>query len=68
MYLSEMQKKCWEKDFPFRDKCISVGYLKLSLLLREYFWSAVNVLKNTMELLPIIKKDFFEPNCFHSDQ
>ena len=62
-----MPKKAWQKVFPFRDKCISIGYLKLSLLCREYFWSAVNVLKSSPEILPIIKIDFSELNCLHSD-
>ena len=57
-----------EKFFPFRGKCILIGYLKLSLLRREYFWSEVNVLKNSPEICPIIKRDFFELNCLDSDQ
>ena len=67
-YISKMPKKSWENVFPFRDKCISIGYLKLFLLRREYFWSTVNVLKSSHEILPIIKRDFFKLNCLHIDQ
>ena len=63
-----MPKKSWEKVFPFRDSYISIGYVKLSLLRKRYFWSAANVLKNIPEILPFIKSDFFEINCLHSDQ
>ena len=54
-----MPKKSWEKVFPFRDSYISIGYVKLSLLRKQYFWSAANVLKNIPEILPFIKSDFF---------
>ena len=38
------------------------------LLRTEYFWLAVNVLKNSPEILPITKEEFFEINCLHSDE
>ena len=63
-----MPKKSLGKVFPFRDKYISIGYLKLSLLRRKYFWLAVNVLKNTTERLPITRRGFFELNYLHSEQ
>ena len=63
-----MPKKNWEKVFPFRDNCISLGSFKLSLLRREYFWPAVNVLKKRPEILAITKRDFFEFNFLQSDQ
>ena len=66
--MSKIQKKNWKKVFSFRDNCIWVGWVKLSLLRREYFWPAVNVLKNSPEILPITKREFFEVNCLHSDQ
>ena len=62
------KKKNWDKVFPFRDNYISIGYVKLSLLRRRYFWSAVNVLKNSPEILLIIKIRFFELNFLHSVQ
>ena len=45
-----------------------MGRVNLFLLRREYFWQAVNVLKNIPKILPITKRDFFELNCFHIDQ
>ena len=35
IYISKMSKKSWQKIFYFRDKCISIDYLKFSLLRRE---------------------------------
>ena len=61
-----MLKKSCKKILPFTENCISIGYLKLSLLRRQYFWSAVNVFKNSPEILPLTKRDFFELNSFHS--
>ena len=63
-----MQKKVEKRFFFFRDDYISIGCVKLSLLRREYFWAAVNMLKNSPKILPITKRDFFELNCLHSDQ
>ena len=58
----------WEDVFCFCDNSIWVGCLKLSLLRREYLWSALNVLRNTVQNLPITKRYFFQLNCLHSDQ
>ena len=63
-----MPKKSLEKVLLFRDNYISIGYVKLPLLRRLYFWSAVKVLKNRPEILPIINRDFFEILCLPSDQ
>ena len=63
-----MPKNNWEKVFPFRDNIISIGYVKFPLLRTQYFWPAVNVFKNSPEILPITKSDFFEFNCLHSDR
>ena len=54
MSISKMAHKSWEKVFPFRDNCISIGSIKLSLLRREHLWLAVNVSKNVLRfcLLP----------------
>ena len=61
-------EKNWEKVFTFRGNCIWIGYFTSFLLRREYYWLAVNVLKNSSEILLITKRDFSELNCFHSDQ
>ena len=52
-------KKKLRKGFFFGDDCIWSGCIKLSLLKREYFWTIVNVLKNSPKILPITKRDFF---------
>ena len=39
-----------EKVFPFRDNCIWIGCVKLSLLRRECCWPVVNVLKNSPKI------------------
>ena len=52
----------------FWDNSIWIGFVKLSLLRREYLSRAVNALTNTFKTLHIIKRDFFQPNCLHSDQ
>ena len=62
-----MQKKI-EKIFFFWDNCIQIGYVKLSLLSREYLSSAINVLKNSLKILHITKRDLFQLNYLHSDQ
>ena len=38
-------EKNGEEVFPFRDNCIWIGCIKLSLLRREYLWPAFNLLK-----------------------
>ena len=68
IYISKIPKKGWENVFPFRDNYISISYVKLCLLRRQYFWSAVNLLKNSLEILPIIKRDFLEINRIQSHQ
>ena len=61
-------EKSWQKVFPFRDNCIWNRCVKLPLLRREYWWPAVNVLKNSPKILPLTMRGFFEFNCLHSDQ
>ena len=57
-----------ENVFCFLDNCVWIGSLKLSLLRREYLSSAVNMLTNIPKILHMTKRDFFQLNCFHSDQ
>ena len=47
-----------EKVFCFRDTCIWIGCVKLSLLRREYLPSALSVLGNSLEILHITNRDF----------
>ena len=56
------------KSFYFWDKCIRIGYFKLSLLKREFLSSALNILTNSLKILHINKRDFYQLNCFHSGQ
>ena len=55
MYISKMLRKSWEKFLPFRDNCVLIGYVKLSVLRGKYFWSAVNLLKKRAEIFEISK-------------
>ena len=38
------------------------------VLRREYFSFAVNVLRTSLKILLITKRDLSQPNCLHSDQ
>ena len=60
--------KNWESVFSFWDRWIWIGYLKLTLLKREYFPSAVNVWRNSLKNLHMTKRGFFELNSFQSNQ
>ena len=59
MQISKMQQKIDEKFFFFSDSCVRIGFVKLSLLRREYLSSAVNVLTNSYKALCLTKTDFF---------
>ena len=60
-------QKSREKAFSFSDKCIWIVCIELSLLIREYFSSAVNMWKNSLKTLHVTKSDFFQLNYFRSD-
>ena len=51
----------------FWDNGVRIGYVNLSLLTREYFSSAVNVLTNTDKALHLTKKDFFQLDYLQND-
>ena len=61
-------KNRWEPICCFWDSCIWIGWVKLSLLRREYLSSAVNMLINSLTVLHITKRTFFQLNFLHSDQ
>ena len=63
----ENARKNWEKAFCFWDNFVRIGCVKLSLLRREYWSSAVNVLTNTYKALLLTKTDFFRLNYLHND-
>ena len=47
-----------ENNFRSLDKCIWIGSIQLSLLIREYLSSAVNVLRKGLKNIPVSKSDF----------
>ena len=56
-----------EKSFYFRNNCVPIGCVKLCLLRREYWSSAVNVLTNTYKALHLTKTDSFRLNYLQHD-
>ena len=63
----ENARKIREKVFRFWDNCFRTGSVKLSLLRREYWSSAFNVLTNTYKALLLTKTDFFRLNFIQND-
>ena len=51
-------EKNWENNFRSWDKCIWIGSIELSLLIREYLSSAVNVLRKGLKNIHVSKSDF----------
>ena len=62
-----MQEKIEKSLFVFEIIASQSGCVKLSLLRREYWSSAVNVLTNTYKALHLTKTDFFRLNYLQSD-
>ena len=55
---SKNTEKNAEKMFCFWDKCIWIVWIHLSLLIREYLWSAVNVLRKGLKNFHLSESDF----------
>ena len=53
------KKKNYEKLFYLEEKCIWIGYVKLSLLSTEYLSSIVNVLKNSLKTWMPLREIFY---------
>ena len=51
-----------EKVFCFKDNGVWTCCMKVCILRREYVYSAVNVLKNSPNILDLTKADFFQLN------
>ena len=51
-----------EKGFFFKDNGDWTSWVKVCILRREYLYSAVNVLKNSPNILNLTKADFFQLN------
>ena len=56
----------WKKILCFSDNCIWIGCVKFSLLSRECLSLTGNMLTNSLRILCITKRDFFQCNYFHS--
>ena len=55
--------KTWEKNSSFLDKWNWIGYIKISLLPREYLSSGVNMLTNSFK----VKTDIYKLNFSRGD-
>ena len=53
-----MRKKILKKMFCFWGKCLWIVCIELSLLIREYSSSAVNVLTKSLKTFHVTKSDF----------
>ena len=51
-------EKNWEIVFLFRDDCMWNGWVKLSLLIRQYLWHAVDVLKTVLRFCLSLRESF----------
>ena len=58
----------WEKICCSWERRIWSGCFKFSLLRREYLSLGVNVLRNSLKILHVTKRDFFQLNYLQSDQ
>ena len=61
---SKNAEKNREKMFCFWDKCIWIVSIELSLLIREYLSSAVNVLRKSLKNFHVSKSDFWNSITF----
>ena len=61
---SKNKEKNSDKFFCFWDKCIWIVSIHLSLLIREYLSSAVNVLRKGLKNIHVSKKDFINSITF----
>ena len=52
-----------QKVFSFWDNCMWMGSIKKSLLGREHLITAFIVLRNSLKLSHITKRDYFQLNC-----
>ena len=55
---SKNAQKNWEKIFGFWDKCTRIVSIHLSLIIREYLSSEVNVLRKGLKSFHVSKSDF----------
>ena len=62
------KKNSSEKVFCFPNIRIGIGYVKLSLLRREYLSLPVSVLTDSLKILHITIRHFLQLSYVHSDQ
>ena len=58
MQIQKTQKKIEKKIFGFWDKCTRIVSIHLSLIIREYLSSEVNVLRKGLKNFHVSKSDF----------
>ena len=68
MQISEMQRKIEKKSFLSEILVSELLAVELSFLRREYLSPAVNVSTNSVKILHITKRAFFELNYLQIDQ
>ena len=61
-------RKSSEKVFSFREYCIWIGIIKMSLLRTGYLSSTANVLKGSPKTCHVNKRNFFQLSCLESSQ
>ena len=66
--ISKRKKKFIKKFFVSEIIASELVALNTFVLRREYFSSAVNVLRTSLKILLITKRDLSQPNCLHSEQ
>ena len=64
MQIRKTRKKIEKKFSSFPDTSISIVYIHLSLLLKEYLSLAVNVLRKGLKNFHVSKSDFCNSNTF----
>ena len=64
MQIPKTKKKNGEKTFGFSEKSIRIVSIHLSLLIREYLSSAVNVLRKSLKNFHVSKSDFCDSITF----
>ena len=57
-------EKNQKKKFRFWDKCISIGFVKLSIFRREYVSLAVSLLTKSLKILHVTKRDLSKSITF----
>ena len=66
--ISKRKKKFIKKFFVSEIIASELVALNTFVLRREYFSSAVNVLRTSLKIMLITKRDLSQPNCLHSEQ